>query len=116
MPIPFWVGRYIGLPFKEQGRNRQGVDCWGLVRLIYAENFLVSLPSYTHAYPNTNASEILGALVNREAKKWHAVEQGQEELGDVVVLRMRGCPMHVGLLYHRINKRPLSQQVLQLQV
>lgn len=98
MPIPFWVGHYIGLSFKEHGRNRLGVDCWGLVRLIYAERFSVALPSYVYAYPNTTSPEILGELVGKESQKWKVVALGEERLGDVIVLRIHGHPMHVGIV------------------
>lgn len=32
-PPPDWVAPYIGLPWKMLGRSREGLDCYGLVRL-----------------------------------------------------------------------------------
>lgn len=98
MPVPYWAGRYIGLPFCEHGRDASGLDCWGLARLVLGEQFGISVPSYAREYANTQAQEELGALVRRETKLWQPVEAGKEMLGDVIVLRLRGQPMHVGLV------------------
>ncbi len=58
MPIPFWAGHYIGLPFLERGRDpKKGLDCWGLVRLILREQFDHRLPSYTEFYDSTDNQE-----------------------------------------------------------
>lgn len=98
MSIPIWVGHYIGLPFKEHGRDRSGIDCWGLVRLVMGEQFGVSLPSYATHYDSTTREDQLAPLIEEERKWWIPVEAGKEQLGDVVVLRMRGQPIHVGLV------------------
>lgn len=98
MPVPFWAGHYIGLPFHDHGRDRSGLDCWGLVRLVMAEQFSIALPSHAHEYQRTTQVDKISALIEREAQKWKLVAAGQESLGDVVILRVRGKPMHVGLV------------------
>lgn len=95
---PHWVARYVGLPFREHGRTRDGLDCWGLVRLVLAEEFNIDVPSYAERYSSTLAQDEIGAFVPDIAAEWHDVPPGTEELGDVLVLRMRGQPMHVGLV------------------
>lgn len=98
MPIPFWAGHYIGLPFKERGRDSAGLDCWGLVRLVLQEQFDIQVPSYTHCYASSIDQAQLGPLVRRESLNWKVIQAAEVRCGDVVILRMRGEPMHVGLV------------------
>ncbi len=44
--LPIWAAHYIGIPFADHGRNREGLDGWGIVRLICAEQFGIALPSF----------------------------------------------------------------------
>lgn len=41
-----WWNDYVGLPFKWNGTDRQGVSCWGLVCLVYLEVFNIRLPRF----------------------------------------------------------------------
>lgn len=99
MPIPYWAGHYIGLPFREHGRSIAGTDCWGLVRLVLQEQFAAVLPSYAADYQTTGNATELGKLIGQEAEKWIAISAGQEKLGDVIVLRMRGHRCMSGLFW-----------------
>jgi len=93
-----WVRDYIGLPFKTFGRDRSGVDCWGLVALIYRERYGLHLPDYLQDYADEKDSRSLGSLIPEEAARdWRYIELGREQEGDVLVMRMRGVPMHTAL-------------------
>lgn len=97
MALPIWAGRYIGIAFKDHGRDRSGIDCWGLVRLVMAEQFGIALPSFIGEYKNTCESTAIAELVERESPKWTAVLTDDVQPGDVVILRLRGAPCHVGI-------------------
>lgn len=44
-----WWAKYVGIPYLDKGRTDQGCDCWGLVRLVYAQELGIYLPSWhTH--------------------------------------------------------------------
>ena len=99
--IPGWAREYIGLTFKDRGRGPDGLDCWGLVRKIYKERFRITLPSYIDSYKNSTDGEMIGNLVRQEREKdtyWLPVNLSFERLGDVIALRMKGEPMHAGLI------------------
>jgi len=89
------VSEYSSIPFREKGRDINGVDCWGIVYLIYRDRLGVELPVYTDQYKNTEDEKELSALINNEKLSWVEVEE--PEMFDVLVLRLKGRPMHVGL-------------------
>lgn len=92
------LGKYIGVPFKEKGRDISGCDCWGLVFTIYGEEYGIKLPHYLGDYSHTRQQDVLGSLIPEESKNWTEVAFGSEKEGDVIVLVMRGQPMHVGFV------------------
>jgi len=98
MAIPFWVGKYIGIKFAEVGRDRAGVDCWGLVRLIFMEQYDIALPSYCSEYKRTIESVKIENIISRESQHWKPINIGEEKFGDVIVMLVRGKPMHVGFV------------------
>jgi cell wall-associated NlpC family hydrolase len=98
MPIPIWAGRYIGLPFRDHGRDRSGLDCWGLVRLVMGEQFGIALPSLSGEYEHTLALDAISGVIERQIPAWDAVPAGEERCGDVIILRLHGQPLHVGIV------------------
>ena len=107
---PMWAGGYVGIPFKELGRDRQGCDCWGLVRLIYAEQAGLDLPDFIGCYSSADDGEQIGATIaaTRDGSdEWEEVEAGSERLLDAVLMRghftgpdgvVRRAEMHCGLV------------------
>jgi cell wall-associated NlpC family hydrolase len=41
-----WAERFVGLPYRGGGRSFAGVDCWGLVYLVYQHAAKVPVPTY----------------------------------------------------------------------
>lgn len=93
-----WWNDYVGIQFGEKGRGK-GVplDCWGLVHLVYSERLGIELPDYLDQYETTDDRDALGEVIGSESReKWHEPESPQSF--DVIILRLRGVPMHVGLV------------------
>lgn len=90
MALPIWLAHYIGLPFKEHGRDRAGLDCWGLVRLVMSEQLDLHVPSYATSYSHTTDVAAISELIERVSGGWRQVTAQDETLGDVVVMRLRG--------------------------
>ena len=38
-----WLNRYIGKPYKYGGRDMEGLDCYGLVKVIYNDRYNLKL-------------------------------------------------------------------------
>ena len=101
MAIPIWVGKYVGIDFADHGRTvDDGLDCWGLVCLVYEREFGIRLPSFAVVYKDTEDKPAISAMVTNETEndRWDKVPAGQEQVGDVVVMRFHGQPVHVGIV------------------
>lgn len=78
---------YVGLPFLDRGRDRAGLDCWGLVRLVFAEKRGITLPDFSEisAHDARRVAEAIAAEC--ETDSWLSVMRGAEQEFDVVVMR-----------------------------
>ena len=94
-----WASRYVGLRFVSGGRDRRGLDCWGLVRLAYRDLAGIELPSH-----DTVAADDLHRVLRHIGDAllippWTTlVPLGDERPLDVVVTTDRRLPAHVGLV------------------
>lgn len=96
--IPAWVAKYVGLEYEDRGRGPRH-DCWSLCRLVWREQFGLALPSYVERYATSTDAEEVAALVRGELGPWLPVlplDNARE--GDALLIRMRGVPMHVGIV------------------
>lgn len=89
-----WAEKYVGLRFVDKGRSMDGLDCWGLVRLVMLNEKGIELPTYGEI----SATELMQVTrtIARDSKlePWHVVKRPQPF--DVLV--MRGNPLHVGIM------------------
>jgi cell wall-associated NlpC family hydrolase len=93
----------VGTPFLDKGRDRDGLDCWGCIVLAYREVYGIELLSLDGSYEHTKDAAALESVVKQEqASHWRQVDVPQP--GDVVVLRVKSCHSHVGLV---LNSREM---------
>lgn len=90
-----WAIPYVGIPFADGGRDRAGCDCWGLVRLVYAEVLGIDLPSYGEIAARDVIAATRQIRDASAASPWVPVA-GPAQPMDVLV--MTGRPMHVGVM------------------
>lgn len=93
--IPDWVAPYIGIPFRDRGRERSGCDCWGLVRMVLAERAGVALPSYSDEYLSAQDRRHLEGVIVGQMGSWFAVDAPQPL--DVILMRRLSVAAHIGV-------------------
>ena len=91
-----WQNKYIGIPYKDYGRDSTGIDCWGLACLVYQEEFNITLPSFSEpdTYNADDRSEI-AQIIAQNIEGWTVVQT--PEPGNLVLFRIMGQPSHVGI-------------------
>ena len=62
MTASHWSATYIGAPWSARGRDRDGLDCWGLVRLVYRDRLFRDLPDY-QGYVSGHERREIDALI-----------------------------------------------------
>lgn len=88
-----WAACYIGLPYERGGRGPRGVDCWGLLRLIYAFEFRISLPFF----PGVESDALLASRTIEKETMSEWVLSDQPFDGAAVGLSQRSVLHHVGI-------------------
>lgn len=93
---------YVGIPFVDGGRDRNGCDCWGLFRLVYGDHG-IDLPDYGEI----GATEMLriSREFSREMKverTWRRLDGEPRQALDAVVMRraseVDGPAWHIGVM------------------
>ena len=91
------IGDYIGIPYVRGGSDIFGVDCFGLVRLFYREQYGIDIDDY--GFPlNSDMRERL-VFDNYEREGFHIVGSDERAVdGDILLLKFCGVVCHFGIL------------------
>jgi len=85
-----WTDKYVGIPYVDGGRAMDGVDCLGLLVMVFKERHNIAFPD-----PQCNAPEALRrGEAETQKKRFRCVQVAEE--GDVVLVRVKGRPLHIG--------------------
>lgn len=100
-----WIDQAVGTPFVERGRSRDGWDCWGLVRVAFAD--LVGIQLSAHPVGAYDALAVTRAMrAETTGGDWHPVAIGEEQPMDVVVMQTIHATGHVAELHVGLVVRP----------
>lgn len=89
---------YLIIPYAKFGRNREGVDCWGLVRLIYKDEFNIDLPGYEGIDWKDGKTISANIELESQSSKWIEIPREERQTGDIITLKIKGLPWHIGVL------------------
>lgn len=86
---------YLGIPYKDFGRTKEGLDCWGLCCLVAKDHFNYDLPPLDGQYTSASDGSSVSDLVALE-KLGDWVKVLDYEAGDILVFNIAGFACHVG--------------------
>ena len=90
--------KYIGIPFEPCGCAYNGINCWNLIRLIYKEALNIALPSYDDEYIDAHKYDLIAEATELHSSEWIKIFPGTEQPFDVVLIAIRGLPVHIGMI------------------
>lgn len=92
-----WCINYIGIPFISGGRNKDGCDCYGLVRLILLEQYKIELPELKGNYSNALCIAETKKLFTENVPVICAEKISSPEEKAIALIKIKGSLCHVGL-------------------
>lgn len=99
MSVPAWLADYIGIPYVTGGRTREGADCWGLFALVWRERLGAEPPDYDGPLWQAGADpQAIGAAADAFAERFREIELADARLGDGLLFRLRGQPIHLAMV------------------
>jgi cell wall-associated NlpC family hydrolase len=91
--------RWLGVPWRHQGRTRAGVDCVGLIALV-ARDLAISTYDYTSYGRRAHGQ----AFVHHLAENMDALRVAEAQPGDVLVFADQAYPCHCGFLTEKFEQ------------
>lgn len=95
---PDLFGRYVGIPYLDRGRGFCGLDCYGLLCLVYRELRGLDLPSFDQHYVSAADRREIADLIADHLAAWREIPAGEEKPFDGVLMRELQFARHIGVV------------------
>lgn len=89
------LSKYIGIPFLSNGRDENGVDCYGLARMVLNREYGKNLPDFY--YPDAMDKKHIKQLLSVNQPLLAGTRTEEPEEGDICIIRYNGISCHVGV-------------------
>ena len=106
------ISKYLGIPYEHHGSDNSGLDCYGMLRLFYKEEFDIEIPNYE--YDENWCSVGLDWIRKYYKNNWILIDS--PERYSVVGFKMPGYKVehHLGIILHDLDMflhSPFNQAV-----
>lgn len=91
------IDEFVGIPWRDLGRTRDGCDCWGLVLLVFRD-LGIELPALHEAYSTAADHRQVAGLVDGVRGDWSPINAGSERPFDAILFTQGRIPSHVGIV------------------
>jgi len=116
------IRKYLNIPYKDFGRDYDGIDCYGLFLLIYKEELGIILPDYM--FDKSCMEDASDWYVEDYPKFFKAIGKGDKmQAFDALMFRHKGMDTHVGIAINdaeflhvssrRVRKDSIRNEILQ---
>jgi cell wall-associated NlpC family hydrolase len=85
--------KYVGIPFANHGRTKEGFDCYGLAIEFYKNEFNIDLPDLF--YSESNDKLCAHSVFKYLSTKFVLVDE--PKFGDIVAIKLHNFIIHVGI-------------------
>lgn len=99
MSLDDFIKKALSVPFKAEGRDYDGWDCYGLCRCAYRDVYECLLPEYT-GYSYKSEYQALRQALSAEKTLFDEVKEPRA--GDIALFDVKSKRLHVALV---INER-----------
>lgn len=97
-----WCGPYIGAPYSDDGKAKGSFNCWTLFAHVQRTVFGVDIADYDGpVWKGREGVEAMAEAARAFAQRFAEVSPGSEREGDAVLMRLRGHPIHIGVVTAR---------------
>lgn len=90
------AAKYVGIPFKNRGRDLSGLDCYGLVKLIYADHG-VKLYDIEEDYNAKTFVLKKNYFLENYYREWVEIDPPVKLLDVVAMKNCEGQMYHIGV-------------------
>lgn len=91
-----WSASYVGTPYADDDRGAAGCHCWGLLRLVFAQERGIALPSYQATSPDDLAD--IAGLARGEIAAGQWVRVAPARTFDAALFRRGRYDSHIGVM------------------
>ena len=93
-----YINDLIGVPFLDNGRTLNGLDCYGLVLEVSETQFNNHLPDWRTNHTAANVAKQISSGIESVVMKGKAFKFDKPLDGDIAVVARKETPYHMGIV------------------